>query len=691
MKKIVLTTVIILQATFLFGQKNDCSESGCGNKSNNITRCWGGPRAFDQSLQIRVKGPIENCYNAINSESGKHSFMWHIEINGLKKVRQDCKLYVTGGDSRVTDFMIVSNENGNILTDKMEVTFFTFSNAETINLEVKPLNNSSSSNNRPATTQQNDLTEYNRSKADLERQMQNENAKRQEEANRINNQSKQFVNVYNEGVDLQRRGNFKDAKDKYQQAAGLATNDTQRKQAKSAFDDMDKATRNETALNAIGDGLKQIGSALDKAHDEKQQKHRADMDEHNRKQAIIDEDKAINTLSDPKIFETYADYVAKNIESLNFPFEKIFYSTNIPNKEKNVALKFKGIMVTITNQWDGSSMSKYIYFKAESEKSYNNLKNSPFLESLKQLNPFYDNFSGKINSFDHINCIVFGLEKTQSFIEVYNNGYQSPTYKGFSKILNEFEKTTKQKLAKTDNSVDGLIEKAKIYRAGNNGVEKNYPKALELYQQAFDKSKDKEILLQIGNLHEENSNFDKAIEYFENYISNNENVNPIVYRSLGWIYSKTDSPFYNVEKAKNNFEKQISILEANYNKETEENKKNELKKNIASTYSILGLLYNYYGKNVVPEVSVVYYEKALQWDENDTRTAYDLMSLYAKDWKDGSFKRDTKKAKFWALKVCEIADRLEGKNSESYDAKIARMNCNTAKDHIKNNFKYLKK
>ncbi|MEZ0007178.1 hypothetical protein ABH942_002557 [Flavobacterium sp. 28YEA47A] len=61
----------------------------------------------------------------------------HIEINGLKKVKHDCKLYVTGGDNRVSDFMIVSSENTNVLTDKMEVTFFTFSNAGTIGLEVK--------------------------------------------------------------------------------------------------------------------------------------------------------------------------------------------------------------------------------------------------------------------------------------------------------------------------------------------------------------------------------------------------------------------------------------------------------------------------------------------------------------------------------------------------------------------------
>jgi len=691
MKKIVVTMVIVLQTTFLFGQqwsnwvKATCNQGIQGAAVNY------GYNEYGKGYEWNWK--VKNTYTRtvtfdLYFKVGNDKKSWGTFTLEPNREHQHVSFYYN--DASPAFLITVENVFFGTLQDPSSERCWAECDNGTAICNVKGAQANSSSGNNQQTTKQNDLTEYNRSKADLERQMQNENAKRQEEANRINNQSKQFVNVYNEGVDLQRRGNFKEAKDKYQQASGLATNDTQRKQAKNAFDDMDKATRNEAALNVIGDGLKQIGSALDKAHEEKQQKYRDERSEHERKRAIIDEDKAINTLIDPKIFETYADYVVKNLESLNYTFEKISLYTNIPNKEKTVMLNFKGIMVIITNLWDGSSMSKYITFKAESEKLYSNLKNSAFLETLKQLYPFYDNFSEKLNSFDHTNCIVFGLEKTQPFIEIYNKGYQSTTYKGFAKTLSEFEKATKQKLAKADNSVDGLIEKAQIYRFGNNGVEKNYQKALELYQQAFDKSKDKEILLKIGNLHEENLKFDKAIESYESYIANNDNIKFTVYSSLGWIYKNVGTPFYNVEKAKNNFEKEIAILETNYNRETVENKKIELKKNIANTYSTLGFLYNY-GKNVVPEVSVVYYEKALQWNENDTRAAFDLMSLYAKDWKDGNFKRDTKKAKFWALKVCEIADRLEAKSGESFETKMARMSCGTAKDHLKNNFKYLKK
>ncbi len=690
MKKTVITTMIILQTTFLFGQqwsnwvKATCNQGIQGAAINYGYNEYG--KGYEWNWKVK------------NTYTRTVTFDLYFKVGNDKKSWGSFTLEPNQEHKHVSFYyadaspaFLITVENvffGTLKQPNSERCWAECDNG-VANCNVKGGQASSSS----ATNQkQNDLTEYNRSKADLENQMQKENAKRQEEANRINNQSKQFVNVYNEGVDLQRRGNFKDAKDKYQQAIGLATNDTQRKQAKSAFDGMEKTTKNEAALNVIGDGLKQIGAALDKAHEEKQQQHRAEMDDHAGKQAIIDEDKAINTLSDPKIFETYADYVAKNLENLNFKFEKIASFSNIPNKSKSAMLNFKGIMVIITNQWDGSSMSKSILFKTESEKLYGTFKKSAFFESLKQLYPFYDNFSAKLNSFDHTNCIVFGLEKTQPFIEVYNNGYQSTTYKGFDKILNDFEKTIKQKLAKTDNSVEGLLEKAQLYSSGNNGVEKNYQKALELYQQAFDKSKDKEILLRIGYLHKENSNENKAIESFENYIVNNDNINPIVYGNLGWIYDNVNSPYYDVEKAKINYEKEISILEANYSTETNENKKLELKKRIANGYSRLAFLYDYHGKNVVPQVSVAYYEKAMQWDENNTRTAYSLMKLYAKDWeKTDNFKRDTKKAKFWALKICEIADRLEGQNNESFEAKIARMDCTTVKGHLKNNFKYLKK
>lgn len=163
MKIFLISILFFISSALVFGQKNDCSESGCGDKSQNITVCWGAPTAHGEGLKIRVKGPIENCFNAINNESNNHSYMWHIEVIGLKNVTQDCKLYVTGGDNRVSDYMIPKNEGGNVIADINTVTYFTFSNNKSILLDVRSLNNKTSSNysnnsnssNPPSTTSQN--------------------------------------------------------------------------------------------------------------------------------------------------------------------------------------------------------------------------------------------------------------------------------------------------------------------------------------------------------------------------------------------------------------------------------------------------------------------------------------------------------------------------------------------------------
>lgn len=58
MKKIFLLTMLLFQMTFVFGQygaNKDCAESGCGDKSQNIIRCWGPSRTFGQVPGITIK------------------------------------------------------------------------------------------------------------------------------------------------------------------------------------------------------------------------------------------------------------------------------------------------------------------------------------------------------------------------------------------------------------------------------------------------------------------------------------------------------------------------------------------------------------------------------------------------------------------------------------------------------------
>lgn len=105
--------------------------------------------------------------------------------------------------------------------------------------------------NTTTNTSKNDLTEYNRSKADLERQMAEKNAERQQQANQLASQRQQFVNTYNEGVALGNTGKYNDAAVKYQQAIGLATNETDRQNAQNAYNRITKVANQTQAINQL--------------------------------------------------------------------------------------------------------------------------------------------------------------------------------------------------------------------------------------------------------------------------------------------------------------------------------------------------------------------------------------------------------------------------------------------------------
>ena len=706
MKKIFLLTMVLFQMTFVFGQ-NVLAED---EKVIQYDTDWGNwvlaPDNSNISFSAKLKRYDKQTKLYVWEVRHKVArtpiaFEWKIS-NQVFTGASDYSSAVGENGGFYNSATFDSNDNAKsmngygftIYSSSKTTLFYQVRNVCYVfdgrNPNCNSQANTSNSKTSLTTTQQNDLTDYNNSKADLERELAEHNSgiQKQNEENAIKGQI--WDNAIKAGVDAHNSGNYTEAKNQFTIAINNSTNGQDRQNAQNYYDNSVKAEKSQEKIKAVTDLAQGVIQILGDAHENKMQKLNAEIDEMDRKQEIINNDQAINTLSDTKIFETYANYVAKNFEALNIKFEKLTIYKNEKN-EKEAHLNFTGLQVIITNRWLNNKMQKYINVQSDTESLYKSIYNTPFFESLKKLDPYYNEelrqeirTNTKGNNF-----LIYGLENTQPFIDVYDHGYKSSTYKGFNIILQNLENEAKGKLNKTDNAVETLLEKAKLFENGTSGVEKNYQKSLQFYQLAFDNSNDKNILIAIGKLYEKGDEFlprnvNTAIAYYEKHITNNDNINPDAFLQLGSVYSENKSDVYNLEKAKNYFESQIALLEQKYNVTQNEEEKQEIKSKIARTYYLLGSHYNYSAKKYA--ISIAYYEKALQWNENDSETAYYIGYIYkgglmGKNF-DSTFKKDKKKIMYWREKVCEIYSRIATQNDNS-KTNVAKVYCDLAKQNLK--------
>ncbi len=696
MKKHYLV-IFLLQFFVVFGQQN-CVETTTDN-GKKISRCWGSPLTFPEvpGIQVRVLGPIAHGFDMIGADSNKKSYYWNIEVKGTTNVlfgyvaiaADGYKTNRAGVDEFGNDDFTVPSEidneqiaQQNRVTQKGQITqAFTYSNSETINIKLVRItstygsSNSTNVNPTQSTTtgqaqrqnQQNDLTEYNRSKADLERQIAEKNAESQRK-------SQNYTTAMNAGISAHNSGNYAEAKNQFSIALNNCNTEEARSKAQEYYNKTNNLERSKQKITAVTDFAQTTLSALDEIVKANREKKRIKAEEDATElKNIYDSLDKINTLNDPKIFETYVDYVAQNLESLNLKFEKILsYKYDMPNNRKSVILKFKGVDVYLYNSYS-TFMSYDLTFKPENKSMFNSHANAPFFKTLKEFN------SERYGIYN-----VGKLKNTQAFIDTYNNGYKSDTYKGFGKHLYDFENLAKSKLTSSNDNINSFKEKAMMYFIGSQGVEQNFRKALEIYQQAYDKYNDKEILLSIGFLYKIGDKFipkdhNKALEYFQNHIKDNSKIEIRVYNYISEIFRDRNSPLYNSEKGDNFSEAYIAVLEMEFNASQLTERKNEIKKLIAKSLMYSGKHYSYSN----PIKSLNYYARLLKWEEINNTTAFALMEIYAKSWdKITGFKRNTDKAKYYASKVCELSNNSE----ESSDKYL----CDLAKKYSKENFKSFK-
>lgn len=333
MKKIFVFTTLLLQLTMGFGQygpNKDCAESGCGS-NKGIIRCWGNPQTFPEfpGIVVRVKGPIEQCFNGINDEPNRHSFRWYLEIKGstnalfrVDAVDGNGKTINLGGGTdgeciypfEITQKDIQAANDSRIRGQILDLQ--TFSNAETINIKlIKCVSSFQGTNTKSNTTveKKNDLTEYNRSKAEMEQKVQEENTRRQQEATQLNNQKQQFKNVYNEGVQLGNTGKYSEAAAKYQQAIGLATNDADRQTAQNAYNKISKVNQQTQTINEATTAVVGIAKMIDQAR----AKSKIEKDERTKSKL------SYYDLDDNELFEAFVADVFYEFKKKGYKLEKI--------------------------------------------------------------------------------------------------------------------------------------------------------------------------------------------------------------------------------------------------------------------------------------------------------------------------------------------------------------------------------
>ena len=302
MKKYLLLAAVLLQATFLFGQGSN----------------WGGWITHDCYKGIKFKivnwgkvaGPgYDNYWGLIfqNTYSQPVSFAYHLSVGGENPPTQynysvtykikSGGIYNNDGNKE-TALLFKSNSENYVIYIKDVCLGDCKGNyidcqgiTQKINVSsTSPQSNSSQSNTNSNTTSQttkpqNDLTEYYRSKAEMEQKIAEENRRRQEEATKIANQRQQFINVYNEGVVLGNTGKYSEAAAKYQQAIGLAVNDTDRQTAQNAYNKITKAANQTQAIQQIGQATSDFFIALQKQKEEKRERERLEAEKRERERA----------------------------------------------------------------------------------------------------------------------------------------------------------------------------------------------------------------------------------------------------------------------------------------------------------------------------------------------------------------------------------------------------------------------
>lgn len=265
------------------------------------------------------------------------------------------------------------------------------------------------------------------------------------------NNRQQFINIYNEGVQLGNMGNYNEAAAKYQQAIGLATNDSDRQTAQNAYNKISKANTQQQALTQLSSSIMDFAKSLEAAKEAKRLKREQERlaQEQQQKENELEAAKALEELENKwKIANEYSD----------------LESTEGYQKAIEIMLPY-----AINNRINASSINDFGYWYWK-------------LKDYKNAIKWYTNASvkGDANATRNLGVLYangMGVEKNDGKALTY---YKKACEKGLEKACSDFK--NKREELESDNSAT-YYDVYNIAETFNS--EKDYVKALKYYKKAF--------------------------------------------------------------------------------------------------------------------------------------------------------------------------------------------------------------
>ncbi len=372
-------------------------------------------------------------------------------------------------------------------------------------------------------------------------------------------------------------------------------------------------------------------------------------------------ERAINTLKDPKFFETYCDFIVANVEAIGFPYAKISkYKED--EKLKSVTIDFANNVQADIKHYrlaDGD-MLYTVDFTTTNLVHGNHLANSQLFDFLKQFHFFeYDGYSNYTTSSGTISGItyywyrfsdLFRMDKSQPFTNLYLQGYKTDKYDGASIEIGKYKTSAMDEISTLVNSKNA---NAKAYTIASKYEDmKDYENAVKYYIINYNNTPEEKrsywLTEKIADLYYNKERLDKkdsaatwlalTLKYMENDPKNKLDIGK---GESNWFDSKYTTFLYNYGNSVKKTDGKLAI----------ETYLKAVRNGYTGAYTAVGVIYELGMGGVEKDwkQAQAYYEKDA--DKKGAKAMYYLGQLFEKG--GPNLEKDERKSQKWFKMACK--------------------------------------